>query len=202
MDTNGKVVAELVQTRISISPQQYQDIYNKFLQPILLAQPGMVLAMAGVVTPENGQEETREDGSASVLSLVIWENVDAHVAFVTGEAAVPFFEASTPAMIEPPSVEHYEIDGLQPPAFESHYAHILKASSANDKGLLAKLYDKHAAAEGADMAVLSDCVEDTSKKTLILFSNSDNFEAAAVDGSTDIKSYKTIWYSRAMKGTD
>jgi heme-degrading monooxygenase HmoA len=191
MDKNDKVVAELVQTRISISAQQYKDVYNKFLRPILLAQPGMILAMAGVIALENGQAETQQDGSATVLSLVIWKNVDAHIAFVSGEAAIPFFEAATPTMAAPPSVEHYDIDGL-------------KASSANDKGLLAKLHERHAATEGPETAVISECVEDTSKKTLILFSNSDNFEAAAdlTSGNTNIESYKVTWYSRDRKGTD
>ncbi|KAL7791853.1 hypothetical protein V8C37DRAFT_381550 [Trichoderma ceciliae] len=200
MDTNSKVVAELVETSISIPSQQYKDVYNKSMQPILLAQPGIVLAMAGVIIAGTDQVETQED-SATVISLVIWENVEAHIAFVTGDAAIPFFEASKPLMSAPPSIEHYEIGGLQSPAFESRYAHVMKASSANDKELLAKIHEKHAAAQGTGMTVLSECVEDASQRTLILFSNSDEFEAAAdaAGGDANIRSYTVMWYSGGMK---
>lgn len=163
-----------------------------------MAQPGMIATMAGVITSENGQDSTQQEDGATVLSLVIWKNVDAHVAFVTGPAAGPFFEASMPLMREPPSIEHYEVDGLQQSALNSHYAQILKASSADNKELLANVFKRHAATEGADMALFSDCTEDTSKKVLVLFSSSDEFEAAGrvVDKGTGIEQYSIEWYSR------
>jgi hypothetical protein len=198
MTTSGKVVAELVQTRIRVSPAEYQDVYHKQMHPILMAQPGMIATMAGVVTSENEQDSTQHEKGATVLSLVIWKDVDSHVAFVTGPAAGPFFEASMPLMREPPSVEHYEVDGLYPSAFNSLCAQVLKASSANDKELLANVYKRHAAAEGEDMTLFSDCTEDTSKKALVLFSNSDQIEAVGgvADKGTGIEKYDIKWYSR------
>lgn len=198
MDTNDKVVAELVQTCISVSPEQYKDVYNKRMHPILMAQPGMIATMAGVITSESSQDATKQADGATVLSLVIWKNVDSHIGFVTGPAAGPFFEASMPLMREPPSVEHYEVDGLQPSAFHSHYAQILKASSANSKELLASVFQRHVINEGENKVLLSDCSEDTSKKALVLFSDSDQFEATSdvLDKETGIEKYDVKWYSR------
>lgn len=203
MDTNDKVVGELVQTRISVSPDQYKDVYNNQMHPILMAQPGMIATMAGVITSENSQDSTQKEDGATVLSLVIWKNVDSHIAFVSGPAAGPFFEASMPLMRAPPSVEHYEVEGLQLSAFNSHYAQILKASSANNKELLANVLKRHVTAEGTDMALFSDCSEDMAKKALVLFSNSGQFEAAGsvVDEGTGIEQYNIEWYSRGIKSS-
>ncbi|PON23763.1 hypothetical protein TGAM01_v207410 [Trichoderma gamsii] len=198
MDANDKVVAELVQTRISVSPDQYKDVYNQKMHPILMAQPGMIATMAGVVTSENDQDSTKQADGATVLSLVIWKNVDSHIGFITGKAAGPFFEASMPLMRDPPSVEHYEVDGLQPSAFHSHYAQVLKASSANSKELLESVFQRHVATEGENKVLFSDCTEDASKKALVLFSDSDQFEATAgvLDKGTGIGKYDVKWYSR------
>jgi hypothetical protein len=198
MDANEKVVAELVQTRISVSPDQYKDVYNKQMHPILMAQPGMIATMAGVITSENDQDSTKQADGATVLSLVIWKNVDSHISFVTGPAAGPFFQASMPLMREPPSVEHYEVDGLQSSAFHSHYAQVLKASSANSKEILASVFQRHVTAEGENKVLFSDCTEDMSKKVLVLFSDSDQFEATGdvLDKGTGIEKYGIKWYSR------
>ncbi|KAL7935565.1 hypothetical protein V8C35DRAFT_297683 [Trichoderma chlorosporum] len=195
MSSNAKIVAELVYTSIAVSPQQYQHVYRSTMQPILLAQPGLILAMGGVITASTDNQ------SAAVVSLVNWESADAHVAFIAGPAAVPFFEASGPLMSGMPFIEHYGISVLQTPAVESLYTRLLKATNDSDKELLAKIHDKHTAAEGADMAAVSDCVEDASLRTLILFSNSDKFEAAAdvLNGSTKIQSISIEWYSRGLK---
>lgn len=201
MVTDNRVVMELVQTSVSISSQHYKDVYNNYMQPILLSQPGMLLALAGVVIP--GSDETgSQEHDTKVLSLVVWESVSAHVAFASGDAAIPFFEASKPLMNAPPSIEHYHIDGLQPPAFGSHYARVLKASSASGKELLARIQERYAAIEGIEMTVLSDCLEDASQTALILFGSSDRFEAAADVTSEDIKSFTVMWYSRGVKNAD
>ncbi|KAM0513436.1 hypothetical protein ACHAPE_007900 [Trichoderma viride] len=198
MDANDKVVAELVQTRISVPPDQYKDVYNKQMHPILMAQPGMIATLAGVITSENDQDSTKQADGATVLSLVIWKNVDSHIGFVTGPAAGPFFGASMPLMREPPSVEHYEVDGLQLSAFHSHYAQILKASSANSKEILASVFQRHVTAEGENKVLFSDCTEDMSKKVLVLFSDSDQFEATGdvLYKGTGIEKYDIKWYSR------
>lgn len=201
MNINDKVVAELVQTCISVSLNQYKDVYNKQIHPILMAQPGMIAAMAGVITSVSGQDSTQKEDGATVLSLVIWENVHSHIDFVTGPAAGPFFDAALPLMRETPSVEHYEVDGLQPAAFNSIYAQILKASSASDKEFLASIFKRHATIEGSEMALFSDCTEDSSKKALILFGNSEQFEAAGdiMDRGTRIERYNIEWHSRETK---
>lgn len=193
---------ELVYTSINVSSQQYKDVYGSTLQPILLAQPGLVLDMAGVITTDTDQQETQE--SDKVISLVIWKSVDAHMAFIAGPAAIPFFEASKPLMSTAPLVEHYETSVLQPPAVESRYTRLLKAYNDNDKELLAKIHEKHAATEGAEMAASSDSVEDASQRTLILFSNSNKFEAAAdaSNGNTTIKSTTIEWYSRGFRSEE
>ncbi|KAL7917798.1 hypothetical protein ACQKWADRAFT_331605 [Trichoderma austrokoningii] len=200
MDTNDKVVAELVQTRIKVSPDQYEDVYTRQMHSILMAQPGMIATMAGVVTSENGQDSTQQESSATVLSLVIWKDVNSHVAFVTGPAAGPFFEALMPLMREPPSVEHYEVDGLQSSAFNSQYAQVLKASSSSNKELLENLFKRH----GEDMALFSDCTEDISKKALVLFNNFNQFEAAVgvVDKEAGIEQYNIEWYSRGTTSSN
>ncbi|TFB05562.1 hypothetical protein CCMA1212_001568 [Trichoderma ghanense] len=187
------LVAELVYTSLSVPPEQYKDVYRTTLETILLAQPGLKSAMGGVIT--TGTERD------TAISLVIWKSVDAHVAFISGPAAVPFFAASKPLMSGPPSVEHYRISGLQTQAVESRYSRLLKASGDEDKEQFAKLREKHVEAEGAQMAVMSDCMEDASVRTLILFSNSDKFQETvdALDGNMGIKSITIEWYSRGVK---
>ncbi|KAL7958519.1 hypothetical protein V8C34DRAFT_323929 [Trichoderma compactum] len=195
MASNTNIVGELVYTSLSAPPERYQDVYRSTLEPILLARPGLILAMAGVVTASTDQP------SATVVSLVNWESVDAHVAFIAGPAAKPFFEASMPLMSAAPTVEHYGISVLRTLAVESRHARLLKASNDSDRELLAKIHEKHVATEGADMAAISDCVEDASLKTLILFSNSDKFDAVAdvSSGGTSIKSFTIEWYARGVK---
>ncbi|KAL7905370.1 hypothetical protein GGI35DRAFT_460552 [Trichoderma velutinum] len=195
MASNTTIVGELVYTSLSVPPKQYQDVYRSVLEPILMARPGLILAMAGVVTASTDQP------SATVVSLVNWESVDAHMAFIAGPAAKPFFEASMPLMSAAPTVEHYGISVLQSPAVESRYTRLLKATNESDKELLAKIYEQHVATEGADMAAISDCAEDASLRTLILFSNSDKFEAAAdvSNGGTSLKSFTVEWYARGVR---
>ncbi|KAH0525830.1 hypothetical protein TsFJ059_009243 [Trichoderma semiorbis] len=195
MASNTNIVGELVYTSLSVPPEQYQDVYRSTLEPILLARPGLILAMAGIVTASTDQQ------TPSVVSLVNWESVDAHVAFIAGPAAKPFFEASVPLMSAAPTVEHYGISVLSTPAVESPYTHLLKATNESDRELLVTIREKHVATEGADMAAISDCVEDASLKTLILFSNSDKFEATAdvSNGSTSIKSFTIEWYARGVR---
>ncbi|KAL7787247.1 hypothetical protein V8C43DRAFT_324043 [Trichoderma afarasin] len=195
MASTTNIVGELVYTSLSVPPKQYQDVYRNTLEPILLARPGLILAMAGVVTASTDQK------SPSVVSLVNWECVDAHVAFIAGPAAKPFFEASMPLMSAAPIVEHYGISVLRTPAVESRYTRLLKATNDSDRELLARIYEKHVATEGTDMAAISDCVEDASLKTLILFSNSDKFEATAdvSNGGTSIKSFTIEWYARGVR---
>ncbi|KAL7946729.1 hypothetical protein V8C42DRAFT_318659 [Trichoderma barbatum] len=193
MASNTNVVAELVYTSISVPSQHYKDVYRSTIQPILQAQPGFILAMGGVIT-------TDAEDSAKVVSLVNWESVEAHVAFISGPAAFPFFEASKPMMSAMPAIEHYGVSVLQKPALESRYTRLLKASNDSDKELLAKIHEKHVTSEGADMATISDCVEDASLRTLILFSNSDTFEAVAdASSGTDIQSTTIEWYARGVK---
>ncbi|UKZ79181.1 hypothetical protein TrVFT333_006931 [Trichoderma virens FT-333] len=141
MDSSTKVVGELVYTSLSVPPQQYQEVYRNTLQPILLAQPGLLLALGGVVTAGTDNQ------SATVVSLVNWESVDAHMAFISGPAAIPFFGASKPLISAMPSVEHYGISVLKTPAVESRHTLLLKATDDNDKELLAKIHEKHTAAE-------------------------------------------------------
>ncbi|KAK4059065.1 hypothetical protein Trihar35433_11235 [Trichoderma harzianum] len=192
---SNTIVGELVYTSLSVPHEQYQDVYRSTLEPILLARPGLILAMAGVVTTSTDQQ------SPNVVSLVNWESVDAHVAFIAGPAAKPFFEASMPLMSAAPTVEHYGINVLRTPAVESRYTSLLKATNEKDRELLAKIHEKHVAIEGTDMAAISDCVEDASLRTLILFSNSDKFEAAAdvTSGGTSIKSFTIEWYARGAR---
>ncbi|KAL7819107.1 hypothetical protein V8C26DRAFT_427919 [Trichoderma gracile] len=190
---SNNLVAELVYTSLSVPPEQYKDVYRTTLEPILLAQPGLISAMGGGIT--TGTE------SATVISLVIWESVDAHVAFISGPAAFPFFEASKPLMSGPPAFEHYKIGGLQTRAVQSQFSRLLKASNDKGKGQLATMLEKHVATEGAGMAVISDCVEDASLRTLILFYNADKFEATVegLDRDTSIESLTIEWYSRGLK---
>lgn len=203
MDANNKVVAELVQTRISVSIDQYKDVYINQMHPIVMAQPGMIATMAGVIASENGQDSTQKEGGATVLSLVIWKDMESHVSFITGPAAGPFFGVSGPLMREPPSVEHYKVDGLQSSAINSHYAQILKASSADNKELLANVLKTHTATQGEEMSLFSDCKEDTTKKTLVLFSNSNQFEAAGsiTDKGTETEQYNIEWYARGTNSS-
>ncbi|OTA04646.1 hypothetical protein A9Z42_0052640 [Trichoderma parareesei] len=190
---SNNLVAELVYTGFSVPPEQYKDVYRTTLEPILLSQPGIISAMGGIIT--TGTE------SATAISLVIWESVDAHVAFISGPAAFPFFEASKPLMSGPPAVEHYRIGGLQTRAVQSRFSQLLKASNNEDKEKLAKILDKCVAAEGSETAVISNCEEDASLRTLILFNSSDRFEATvdALDRNTSIKTCTVEWYSRGMK---
>ena len=78
---------------------------------------------------------------------------------------------------------------------------MLKASNDDDKEQLARRLEKHVAAEGAEMAAISDCVKDDSLRTLILFSNSNIFEATVdlLDRDTGIKSFTIKWYKRVVK---
>lgn len=187
------LVAELVYTSLSVSPEQYKDVYRTTLEPILLAQPGMKSAMGGVIT--SGAE------SDTVISLVIWENVDAHMAFISGPAAVPFFEASKPLMSGPPAVEHYRAGGLQPRAIQSRYSRLIKASNDEDKEQLVGILKKHVEAGGDQMAVIGDCTEDASLRTLILFSDSNRFgeTVGVLDETTSVESFAIEWYSRGVK---
>lgn len=185
-------VTELVQIPIGIAVVDFLDIFAKELEPILLAQPGIISILTGSTTQAEGEKETHP----FVVSLTQWTSMDAHAAFLASPSAGPFFAKLESLTLGPPTVEHYHFGRLNAFARKSGYARIIKSSpSAARRPPLT--HDQQVRMQGHELVVAGTCIETSSLNATVLFGNAPRFDTTnAVVDNRDIRGVYTVKWER------
>lgn len=190
---NGPVT-ELVQIPIRVSVVEFLDIFARELEPVLLAQPGIISILTGPTTEAEGEKETHP----FVVSLTQWVSMDAHAAFLAGPSAGPFFAKLESLTLGPPTVEHYRFGRLSPFARESRYARVVKLNPSTGQTGSSPANERQVQAHnhGHTLAVTAPCVEIPSLEAFVLFGDEPRLgtEFDGAEASRDIRSsYVVKW---------
>lgn len=190
---NDGPVTELVQIPICIAVDDFLNIFAKELEPILLAQPGIISILTGPTIQAKGEKETHP----FVVSLTQWTSMDAHAAFLAGPSAEPFFAKLGPLTMGPPTVEHYHFGRLSPSARKSSFARVIKSTSSSAGRRPPPAYDEHVRTQGQGLGVMGTCVESPSLDAVVLFGGTPRFDPVdAVVANEDVKSVYTVRWER------
>lgn len=180
-------VTELVQIPIRISVVDFLDIFVKELEPVLLAQPGIISVLTGPTTEADGEKETHP----FIVSLTQWGSMDAHAAFLASPSAGPFFAKLESLTLGPPTVEHYQFGRLSPFVRKKRYARVMKSyRSADQEG---PWIDKRQVQDHNYGVVMGQCVEVPLLNATVLFGDEPQFNIVdATDPSRYIRSAYTV----------
>lgn len=189
-NANGPVT-ELVQIPVHIPVVDFLDIFAKTLEPILLAQPGLISILTGPTMEAKGEQEMHP----FAVSLTQWESMDAHAAFLASASAGPFFSRLQSLVKGPPSVEHYYLGQLEMFAMKSRYACIIKSDSAAAQNRLAA-YSRQVQRHGDSSAMTGPCIEVPSTQALVLFGDEPQFEAIGGAEKAARSMYTVKWECR------
>ncbi|KAH7133765.1 hypothetical protein EDB81DRAFT_887576 [Dactylonectria macrodidyma] len=169
--TNGPAT-ELVQIPLGVPFSEFISVFGQHLEPVLLAQPGLLSVMTGVIVP------TKEGEQPFAVSLTQWDSVESHAAFTNSPDAGPFFSRVQPLTTGPPIVEHYYLGAVDPSIQQSRYSLISKFSGQNSP-VQEATHEAHVAAHGKTAALAGKQAGDGTKSASVLFGDSPVFEAAA-----------------------
>ncbi|KAH6688488.1 hypothetical protein F5X68DRAFT_231115 [Plectosphaerella plurivora] len=161
----GPQITEMVQNPLAVSFPDFLRVFGEKMEPILLAQPGMLSIVTGVVVAPNGQHEP------VAVSLTQWASLEAHDAFLKSPSAGPFFEVAKTLLTGPPTINHYKIGEVAPGSLRSRYSRIIKASALDGRKL----------SDGAT-GNFGHCVERPEQMAMVLFGDA----LHSVEGASDI----------------
>lgn len=176
MTSNFSPVTELVRIPLAVPFEAFLSAFTSRLEPVLLAQDGVLSILAGVVAPTNDLTQPH------AVSIAQWESMDAHSAFLESPAAKPFFAAVEPLATGPPAIEHYHIGRLSPAALRSRFAGVAifdsRGSIAHQRGVLERHINSPDGSERD--AVAGSCIEVGGQSAIVLFSERDDFKTGEV----------------------
>lgn len=161
-------VTELVQNPLRVSFPEFIQVFAEKMEPILLAQPGLLSVTTGVVIDSNGGHQQY------AVSIAQWESLEAHEAFLKSPAAPRFFEAAKPLLAGPPTIHHYELGDLSSTSLRSRYSRIFKSSPPNVANL-GPIYERHVGVQGNEAANTGPCIEVQGQSALVLFGSEPDF---------------------------
>lgn len=167
-------VTELVRIPLAVPFETFLATFTSKLEPVLLAQNGILSVLTGVVVPKDDLKQPH------AVSITQWESMDAHSAFLESPAAKPFFAAVEPLATGPPAIEHYLLGILSPTALRSHFAHVSIFDSHGSSLSQRKVLERHINSPDGQMraAVAGNCIEVNGQSTMVLFGEKDDFETS------------------------
>lgn len=165
-------VIELVRIPLAVPFEEFLATFTSKLEPVLLAQDGILSILTGVIVPKDDREQPH------AVSITQWESIDAHSAFLESPAAKPFFAAVEPLATGPPAIEHYYLENLNPVALRSPFAHVSIFDSHGSISSQHKVLERHINSTDAKTraAVAGNCIEVNGQSAMILFSERDDFK--------------------------
>lgn len=168
---NGPVT-ELVRIPLAVPFEAFLATFTSKLEPVLLAQNGILSILTGVIVPKNDLKQPH------AVSITQWESMDAHSAFLESPAAKPFFAAVEPLATGPPAIEHYYLGSLNPAALRSRFAQASIFDSRGDIVSQRKLLERHinSTDKQTRAAVAGSCIEVNGQSAMDLFSERDDFK--------------------------
>ncbi|KAH7137404.1 hypothetical protein B0J13DRAFT_625177 [Dactylonectria estremocensis] len=194
MASSNGPATELVQIPLGVPFSEFISEFGQHLEPVLLAQPGLLSVMTGVTIP------TKDGEQAFAVSLTQWDSVESHAAFTNSPDAGPFFARVQPLTTGPPTVEHYYLGAVDPSIQQSRYSLVLKFAVQDDQVHRAA-HQAHVAAHGSVAALTGKHAQNESQSASVLFGDSPVFEAAGgvwnSDGSAT--SFTVQWHRVGTK---
>lgn len=177
MTTKIGPVTELVRIPLAVPFDTFLSIFTSQLEPVLLAQNGIVSILTGVTVPNGDLKQPH------AVSITQWESMDAHGAFLESPAAKPFFEALEPLAAGPPAIEHYYLGDLTPAALGSRFAQVSILDSRGSISSQREVLERHINSPDGwkRAAVAGSCVEVKGQSVMILFSERDDFKTGEVN---------------------
>lgn len=169
-------VTELVRIPLAVPFEAFLATFTSKLEPVLLAQDGILSVLTGVIVPKNDQDQPH------AVSITQWESMDAHSAFLENPAAKPFFAAVEPLATGPPVIEHYYLGTVTPAALRSHFAHVSIFDSRGSILSQRKVLERHVKSPDGRTraAVAGNCIEVNRQSAMVLFSENDDFETSGL----------------------
>jgi quinol monooxygenase YgiN len=181
-------VTELVLNPLRVPVKEFMRVFAEQLEPTLLAEPGAICTITGIVL------DTENRQKPFAISMTLWENLEAHQAFLDSPAAQPFFEAVKPLLVDKPTIEHYHLGQLHPSVLKSSYAWIHKFSTV-DHDTYSGACENHIQDHGKGMAMIGDCIEVPSQRLIVMFDNQlQSGSALDENGSLDqMETFRVSW---------
>lgn len=190
MATPDGPVTELVEIPLCVPFEDFLSIFTRQLEPVLLAQPGIISILTG-----SGSKTTGSHGGTFAVSLTQWESMEAHAAFLQGPAAGPFFETVRNLASGPPTINHYYIGPLPPAALKSEYAWFRKDSASASH---TQSQDSEELGGPGAVMLVGDCLEIESQSLSVSFGEVQRSRASSgvgkVEGSEN--SFTVVWRRR------
>lgn len=167
-------VTELVRIPLAVPFEAFLATFTSNLEPVLLAQDGILSILTGLIIPNNDLKQPR------AVSITQWESMDAHSAFLESPAAKPFFAAVEPLATGPPAIEHYSLGSLSPAALRSRFAHVSILDSHGSNLSQRKVLERHINSPDGQIraAVAGNCIEVNGQSAMVLFSERDDFKTS------------------------
>lgn len=162
------VVAELVRIPLAVPFEAFLGIFTSQLEPVLLAQPGIISILTGKVIPPVKDKEN------FAVSLTQWETMEAHGAFLASDVAKPFFETLQLLTRGPPTIEHYNMAKLDASSLRLRYGHFSILGGGNRQAQNGNL-SQHLETHGDMVGFTGDCVEVDGQSVLVSLSNGEDF---------------------------
>lgn len=165
-------VTELVRIPLAVPFEAFLATFTSKLEPVLLAQDGILSILTGMIVPKDGLEQPQ------AVSITQWESMDAHSAFLASPAAKPFFAAVEPLATGPPAIEHYYLGSPNPAALRSRFAHVSIFDSRGSILSQRKVLERHINSTDEQMraAVAGNCIEVNGQSMMVLFSERNDFK--------------------------
>lgn len=166
--TTMTVVIELVRIPLAVSFDEFLDIFTKQLEPVLLAQRGIISILTGNII------EFIKDKENYAVSVTQWETLEAHGDFLASAAAKPFFDTLQPLARGPPAIEHYHMNPLDGAALRFEFAHISIVAGDKLSSLKSK-FSQHVETNRNLLHFTGECEEVAGQQVSVLLSNQNNF---------------------------
>lgn len=176
MTTHLCPVTELVRIPLAVTFETFLSTFTSQLEPVLLAQDGMLSVLTGVLIPNDDLKQPH------AVSITQWESMDAHGVFLESPAAKPFFTNLEPLATGPPAIEHYYLGHLALTAPQSRFAHISIFDSRGSISSQRAVLERHVnSPDGWKRAALrGSCIEVSGQSAMVLFSERNAFETGEV----------------------
>lgn len=172
MAATDEPVTELVEIPLCVSFDDFLSTFIQQLEPVLLAQPGII----SILTGTGSKMTTSGQKDEFAVSLTQWESMEVHGAFLQSPSAGPFFETLQHLTSGPPTINHYHLGPLPPSAFRSCYA-LFRKYSASDHNTQLQHSAERGETPGMGVSVAGDCLEIGSQRLSVLFSDVQDWRA-------------------------
>lgn len=196
-------VIELVQNPLAIPFDVYFKKFKAELEPILLAQPGIISIFTGTLQGSHilclcaldvnlfalyhgflssnqaciGAIISPDSNESFAVSVTQWDSMKSHEQFLNSSSAGPFFDKAKPTTRGPPTIEHYTF-GIPPQAVSGRpFAYLQKLDAKENTEVASGEHSQHFTGDVYRLG--GECIEHPGKKLVITFGNLEDMQLAS-----------------------